>query len=107
MVFFIFPEIADEIFVHKIDENLIDVELEGHEQERREDVLTFNTTYNLLDKSYLIQLPLYCLRVLIKGLFLCRLLLRHFALQCCMLSQGKDIQTFLPIDFKDLLKQVT
>lgn len=69
--------------------------------------MAFNTAHYLLHESYLVQLPLYCLRVLVKGLFLGRLLLGCFALQCWVLSKGKDIQSLLSVNLKDLHEKVT
>lgn len=71
MVLLVLPEVADEILVHEVDEHLVDVELEGQQQKWRENVLAFNTTHYLLHESDLVQLPLYRLRVLAEGLFLC------------------------------------
>ena len=63
--------------------------------------MAFNTTYYLLHESYLIQLPLYRLRVLVESLFLCRLFFGCLAFQSWMLSKSKDIQSFLSINLKN------
>jgi hypothetical protein len=107
MIFLILSEITDEIFVHEVDEYLINIKLEGQEQEWRENVLGFNTTHYLLHESDLVQLPLYCLRVLVQSLLLSRLFLGCFAFQCWMLSNGKDIQSFLSVNLKNLHEKVT
>jgi hypothetical protein len=107
VVLLVLPEVADEVLVDEVEEHLVDVELEGEQEEGGEDVLALHSPHYLLHESYLIQLPLHCLRVLVQRFLLRRrLLLRSLPLQRRVLPQGQDIRPLLPVDFEYLLEEV-
>lgn len=65
MVFLVFSEVADEIFVDEVEENFVDVKFKSEEQKGRKDVLALHLPYYLLNESNLVELPLDCLGILV------------------------------------------
>lgn len=107
MVLFILSKIANKIFIHKVDKHLIDVELECKKQERRENILTLNSSNYLLNESNLIELPFYSCSVFIQSLlFSCRLFLCSLSLQSWVFSQWEYIQSFFSINLKYSLEEI-
>jgi hypothetical protein len=74
----VLPVVFDEVFLQKEKDDLVYVELETEKEEVREKIAALYLASNLLDKSNLIDLPLYCHCHLICSLLLCRLLLSTF-----------------------------
>ncbi len=102
----ILPVVLDGLLVEQVEQHLVDVELEGQQQERGEEVAHLHLLGDLLDEPHLVDLPLNHRPRLAAHLLLRRLILPSLPPQRRVFPQRSDGDPLLDVDFEHFEEEV-
>lgn len=100
MAILVLPVVFDGVLVEQIEHHLVDVEFEGQEEERGEEVADLDLFGNLLDEAHLVDLPLDGRPRLVAHLLLSGLVLPHLSPHSRMFPHPAYCYPLLHVDLE-------